>query len=40
MKLEEIDSSSLSSGEKEAAKLKVEEFTNKAKEAIKQPKTP
>ena len=39
MKLEEIDSSSLSSGEKEAAKLKVEEYTNKAKEAMKQAKT-
>ena len=39
MKLEEIDSSSLSSSEKEAAKLKVEEYTNKAKEAMKQAKT-
>ena len=39
MKLEEIDSSSLSSNEKEAAKLKVEEYTNKAKEAMKQAKT-
>ena len=39
IKLEEINSSSLSSSEKEAAKLKVEEYTNKAKEAMKQAKT-
>ena len=39
IKLEEIESSSLPSSEKEAAKLKVEEFTNKAKEAMKQAKT-
>ena len=39
IKLEEIESSSLSSSEKEAAKLKVEEYTNKAKEAMKQAKT-
>ena len=39
IKLEEIESSSLPSSEKEAAKLKVEEYTNKAKEAMKQAKT-
>ena len=39
IKLEEIESSSLSSSEKEAAKLKVEEYTNKAKEAMKKAKT-
>ena len=39
MKLEEINSSSLSSSEKEAAKLKVEEYTKKAKEEMKQAKT-
>ena len=39
IKLEEINSSSLSSSEKEDAKLKVEEYTNKAKEAMKQAKT-
>ena len=39
IKLEEIESSSLTSSEKEAAKLKVEEYTNKAKEAMKQAKT-
>ena len=39
IKLEEIESSSLLSSEKEAAKLKVEEYTNKAKEAMKQAKT-
>lgn len=39
IKLEEINSSSLSSSEKEAAKLKVEEYTTKAKEAMKQAKT-
>ena len=39
IKLEEIKSSSLSSSEKEAAKLKVEEYTKKAKEAMKQAKT-
>ena len=38
IKLEEIESSSLPSSEKEAAKLKVEEYTNKAKEAMKQAK--
>ena len=39
IKLEEIESSSLSSSEKEAAKLNVEEYTKKAKEAMKQAKT-
>ena len=39
IKLKEIESSSLSSSEKEAAKLKVEEYTTKAKEAMKQAKT-
>ena len=39
IKLEEINSSSLSSSEKEAAKLKVEEYTKKAKEEMKQAKT-
>ena len=39
IKLEEIESSSLTSSEKEAAKLKVEEYTNKAKDAMKQAKT-
>ena len=39
IKLEEINSSSLSSSEKEDAKLKVEEYTNKAKKAMKQAKT-
>ena len=39
IKLEEIESSSLPSSEKESAKLKVEEYTNKAKEAMKQAKT-
>ena len=39
IKLKEIESSSLSSSEKEAAKLKVEEYTTKAKEALKQAKT-
>ena len=39
IKLEEINSSSLSSSEKEAAKLKVEEYTKKAKEKMKQAKT-
>jgi len=39
IKLEEIESSSLPSSEKEAAKLKVEEYTNKAKEVMKQAKT-
>ena len=39
IKLEEINSSSLSSSEKEAAKLKVEEYTKKAKEEMKKAKT-
>ena len=39
IKLEEINSSSISSSEKEAAKLKVEEYTKKAKEEMKQAKT-
>ena len=38
-KLEEIESSSLSASEKKVAKLKVEEYTNKAKEAMEQAKT-
>ena len=39
MKLEEIDSSSLSPSDKEEAKLKVEKYTKKATEAMKQAKT-
>ena len=39
MKLEDIESSSLSPSDKEVAKSKVEEFTAKAKEAMKQVKT-
>ena len=39
MKLEDIESSSLSPSDKEVAKSKVEEFTAKAKEAMKQAKT-
>ena len=38
-KFEEIDSSSLSPSKKEEARLKVEEYTNKAKEEMKQAKT-
>ena len=39
MKLEEIDSSSLSPSDKEEAKSKVEKYTKKATEAMKQAKT-